>query len=100
MIWVLANAFLGTGALSGIFSAICSENASNMIFVLISEMNSRRLLLIEVINDFLVTGSTRMVISTESMTAGGSAGMTESVLMVSSINPPTLFLMAAVAPAG
>ena len=48
--------------LSGIISATCCENVSNMILVFISEINSRRLLTIEVMKDFLVTGSIRIEI--------------------------------------
>src|ERR1043165_3965118 len=57
MICDLEKAFAGAFSFSGMSSATSSENVRNMIFVLISEMNSRRLLVTEVINDFLVIGS-------------------------------------------
>src|SRR5665213_252694 len=100
MICDWAKAFLGSRDLSGIISAICRENVSNIIFVLISEINSLRLLVIAVTKDFLATGSIRISISAESLPEESYLMLCASILIVSLISLVTFFLTAAVAPSG
>ena len=99
MIWDFAYVFFGAFEVSGIISAICSENVWNIILVLTVEINSCKLLVTVVMKDFLVTGSINKVIFIESFALAGLITK-ESIGSVSLINPDTFFLIALVAPSG